>query len=60
MAAVKNVSSGPRGAYNKGNLVMAEPGVTIEADDYSEEWFEAEGKGAAKADPKPEKDAKAK
>jgi len=60
MAAVKNVSNGPRGAYLKGSLVMAEAGETIEADDYSDEWFKAEGKGAAKADPKPEKDEKAK
>jgi hypothetical protein len=45
MAKVKNISSGPRGAYNKGQLVMAEPGQVIEADDAPEEWFKAAGKG---------------
>lgn len=41
MAAVKNTSTGARGAYAKGVLVMAEPGEVIEADDFSDEWFEA-------------------
>lgn len=39
MAKVTNISNGPRGAYNKGVLVMADPGQTIDADDYAEEWF---------------------
>ena len=52
MAAVKNISTGARGAYAKGVLVMAEPGEIIEADDFAGEWF-AEEK-PAKADPKPE------
>lgn len=39
MAKVTNISTGPRGAYAKGVLVMAEPGQTIEADDYADEWF---------------------
>lgn len=39
MAKVTNISDGPRGAYNKGVLVMANPGETIEADDHNEEWF---------------------
>lgn len=44
MPKVTNISNGPRGAYNDGVLVMADPGQTIEADDYAEEWF-AEGEG---------------
>lgn len=40
---VTNISTGPRGAYLKGALVMAERGETIEADDYLEEWFEPTG-----------------
>jgi hypothetical protein len=42
MAKVTNISNGPRGAYNDGVLVMADPGQTIDADDFNEEWF-AEG-----------------
>lgn len=41
MAKVTNISTGPRGAYLKGQLVMAERGQTIEADDYADEWFAA-------------------
>lgn len=41
MAKVTNISNGPRGAYADGLLVMADPGQTIEADDYAEEWFAA-------------------
>lgn len=40
MASVKNISTGPRGAYLKGQLVMAEVGDVIEADDFADEWFE--------------------
>ena len=40
MPKVKNVSMGPRGAYLKGAYVEAEPGQTIEADDFAPEWFE--------------------
>lgn len=39
MAKVTNISTGARGAYLKGQLVMAERGETIEADDYADEWF---------------------
>ena len=52
MAAVKNISTGARGAYAKGVLVMADPGEVIEADDFAGEWF-AEEK-PVKAEPKPE------
>jgi hypothetical protein len=43
MAKVTNISNGPRGAYLDGVLVMADPGETIEADDFNEDWF---GEGA--------------
>lgn len=39
MPKVKNVSDGPRGAYLKGVLHMAEVGEVIEADDYAKDWF---------------------
>jgi hypothetical protein len=47
---VTNISDGPRGAYLEGKLVMADPGESIEADDFAEEWF-------AKSDSKAAKDA---
>ena len=57
MPNIKNISNGPRGAYFKGAYVEAEPGETIEADDFCKEWFEAEKeKPAPKAKP-PAKDA---
>ena len=40
MPLVKNISTGPRGAYLKGVFVEAAPGEAIEADDYAPEWFE--------------------
>ena len=40
MPLVKNISGGPRGAYLAGAYVEAEPGQTIEADDFAPEWFE--------------------
>ena len=40
MATVKNVTSGPKGAYFEGSLVMVDPGQEAKADDYSPEWFE--------------------
>lgn len=40
MPSVRNISTGPRGAYNGGALVMANPGEVIEADDFAPEWFE--------------------
>lgn len=40
MPLVKNISTGPRGAYLAGAYVEAEPGQTIEADDFAPEWFE--------------------
>jgi hypothetical protein len=58
MAKVTNISDGPRGAYLKGQLVMANPGETIEADDHNEEWFAAPSSKAAK-DAKDEDEAKA-
>jgi hypothetical protein len=53
MALVKNISTGARGAYADGALVMAEAGQVIEADDFNEEWFaEEKAKAEAKAAPK--------
>lgn len=49
MAQVKNISTGPRGAYFKGVLVEAAPGEVIEADDFAPEWFEAAKAEAPKA-----------
>lgn len=43
---VRNISSGPRGAYLDGVLVFAEAGETIEADDFAEEWFAKPGREA--------------
>ena len=40
MVAVKNISTGPRGAWQGATLVMADPGAIIEADDFEPEWFE--------------------
>ena len=51
MAKVKNISTGPRGAYLGGVLVMAEPGQVIEADDFADEWFAKATSADAKADP---------
>jgi hypothetical protein len=48
MATVRNISTGPRGAYLKGVYVEAEPGQVIEADDYAEEWFTVEKPTKAK------------
>ena len=54
MAKVKNISTGPRGAWQGATLVMAEPGEVIEADDFVPEWFEVVGGEAkAKAEPEP-------
>lgn len=39
-AAVRNISTGDRGAYLNGILIMARPGEVIEADDFCDEWFE--------------------
>ena len=48
MAQVKNISTGPRGAYLGGALVMAEVGEVIEADDFADEWFEeVDGEGGS-------------
>lgn len=54
MAKIKNISTGPRGAYLGPKLVMAERGETIEADDFAPEWFEEVG-----AEPKPAEPASA-
>ncbi len=48
MAKITNISNGPRGAYADGQLVMAEAGETIEADDFAPEWF-AERAGSLSA-----------
>lgn len=42
MKRVRNIASGPRGAYLDGQLKMAEPGEVIEADDFVDEWFAAD------------------
>jgi hypothetical protein len=40
MTKVRNISDGPRGAYTKdGQLIMAEKGQAIDADDFAPEWF---------------------
>lgn len=44
MAKYTNISDGPRGAYLKGQLVMAEKGETINADDAPKGWFKRGGK----------------
>lgn len=44
MALVRNISTGPRGAYLAGAFVEAAPGEVIKADDFAPEWFEADGK----------------
>lgn len=41
---VTNRTHGPKGAYLKGVYVEAEPGETIEADDFCKEWFVAPGR----------------
>lgn len=43
MAQVRNISNGPRGAWQGTVLVVAERGQTIEADDFEPEWFEEVG-----------------
>ncbi len=40
MTLVRNISSGPRGVWAGGVLVMVERGKTVEADDFAPEWFE--------------------
>jgi hypothetical protein len=52
MAKVTNISTGPRGAYLNGHLVMAERGQTIEADDYAPEWFKAASAASESDEPK--------
>lgn len=62
MVVVTNITKGPRGAYLKGQLVFANPGEKIEADDFAEEWFatdpldhDGDGeKGGAKPSDKPD------
>lgn len=51
MATVRNISTGPRGAYLKGKFVEAAPGEVVEADDFAPEWFEVEGVKTSKAKP---------
>lgn len=46
---VTNISAGPRGAYLDGQLVMADPGQEIEADDFNDEWFAKSSDKSAKA-----------
>lgn len=53
---VTNISDGARGAYLDGQLIMAEPGETIEADDFAEEWFAKAGSKAAKESAEDEHD----
>lgn len=47
-AKVTNISNGPRGAYLAGKLIEAQPGETIEADDFADEWFAKANAKAAK------------
>lgn len=57
MAKVKNISNGPRGAWRGKELVIAEVGEVIEADDFAEEWFaEVAEQKPAKAKPAPAAD----
>lgn len=51
MAKFTNISDGPRGAYLDGQLVMAEKGEVIEADDAPEAWFAKVGSKAAEDGP---------
>lgn len=51
MAKFINTTTGSKGGYLKGSLVMVEPGEEAELDDAPEEWF-------AKAGSKDAKDAK--
>jgi hypothetical protein len=61
MTKIANISTGPRGAYNDGALVMAEVGEVIEADDFSDEWFvEEKPKAQPKVEAKVEVKAKRK
>lgn len=39
MAHVRNISNGPRGVWLKGVLATVDPGKTVDADDWNEEWF---------------------
>lgn len=48
-ASYTNTSTGARGGYLSGVLVMVEPGQTAELDDAPEEWFEKAGAKATKA-----------
>lgn len=51
MAKFVNITSGPKGGYFKGSLVMVEPGQEAELDDAPEEWFAKAGTKAAEAKP---------
>ena len=53
MPKAKNISTGPRGAWQGATLVMAEPGEVIEADDFEPEWFEIVAGEAAAKEPAP-------
>lgn len=44
-----NTSTGPRGGYLGGVLVMVEAGQTADLDDAPEEWFEKANAKATKA-----------
>lgn len=55
MPKIKNITTGPRGAYLKGQFIEAAPGEVIEADDFAPEWFAVEGK-PIKGKPEPEAD----
>lgn len=56
MAKYVNITTGAKGGYLNGTLVMAEPGEEVELDDAPEEWFAKPtakaAKEAAKADDK--------
>ena len=51
MTLVRNITPGARGAWLDGKEVWAEPGESIEADDFVDEWFERVPEHEAEADP---------
>lgn len=56
MATIKNISTGPRGAWIGGVLVMVEAGATADGDftDVNPEWFEGGNSWVEPSAPDPE------
>jgi hypothetical protein len=48
MAKFVNTTTGPKGGYLRGSLVMVDPGQEAELDDVSDEWFAKVGGKPAK------------